>query len=88
MTSYSESSNYEKIVKIYNHKLKKLQSAYQLELLYSKFWELVPKNHLNQISKESFNLLFSKVYRVILPVYNYSKLSNFLENEWTSYAKE
>ncbi|MCQ2816063.1 MAG: nucleoside monophosphate kinase [archaeon] len=81
-------SKYKTVLKLYKHKLKVLRRWEPMKIIYDKFWDLLPHTLEGEISKESFILLFSKIYKVLLPIFNYSQIDKFVEGQWLIFSKE
>lgn len=87
-TSSKAVISYEDIFKIYKFKLKKLKDNFYLKPKLENYWDLLIKNHKNLIDKVEFLKLFVKIYKVILPIFNYGEIIPFLESEWALLSKE
>jgi hypothetical protein len=74
--------------KIYKYKLTKLQEDYYISNQIQKFWDLLDKDFKGEIDKTSFILLFAKIYKLILPIYNHNEINSFLEGEWQITRKQ
>ncbi len=70
------------IFKLYKNKLQKLQEDYFITVQIQKFWDLLEKDFKGEIEKNAFLLLFSKIYKLLLPIYNHNEINAFLEGEW------
>lgn len=81
------SVGFEEVFKIYKFKLQKLQKYSIIKKLIEKFWILLSHNFEGEIEKESFIMLFKKIYRVILPYFNHGEIYSFLEGEWILISK-
>jgi len=73
---------FNQVFKIYKFKLDKIRIYYDSQSQIEKFWQLLDKNFEGEIEKKSFVLLFSKIYKLILPVYNHNEIESFIEDEW------
>jgi adenylate/nucleoside-diphosphate kinase len=71
---------FNQIYKLYAHKLNKLSLG--LEPRIEKFWQLLEHNSEGEIEKKAFLELYSKFFRLILPIYNWHEIQIFLEGEW------
>ena len=73
---------------LYKHKLHILRSTYSLELLYEKYWKLLPHTLEDEITKQTFTLLFSKIFKVLLPIFNYPQIDKYIDGLWLTSSKE
>lgn len=76
------SVNFEEMFKIYKFKLHKLRNFYSIKKVIEKFWLLLTHNFNGEIEKDSFIMLFGKIYRLILPIFNHKEIYSFLDGEW------
>lgn len=76
------SVGFDEVFKIYKFKLHKLQKFSLIKKYIEKFWNLLNHNFEGEIEKETFIMLFKKIYRVILPYFNHGEIHSFLEGEW------
>jgi hypothetical protein len=81
------SVGFDEVYKIYKFKLLKLQKFSSIKKLIEKFWNLLNHNFEGEVEKESFIMLFRKIYRVILPYFNHGEIYSFLEGEWMLISK-
>ena len=81
------SVGFDEVFKIYKFKLLKLQKFSSIKKLIEKFWNLLNHNFEGEVDKESFIMLFRKIYRVILPYFNHGEIYSFLEGEWMLISK-
>ena len=49
----------------------------QLVHLYDKFWDLLPHTFEGEITKASFLMLYSKILKLLLPLFNHSEIDKF-----------
>ena len=73
---------------LYKHKLHILRSTYSLELLYEKYWKLLPHTLEDEITKQTFTLLFSKIFKILLPIFNYPQIDKYIDGLWLTSSKE
>jgi len=72
--------------KLYDYKLKAFSSDNIFKLQAEKYWALLDKNYNGEIEKKEYVKLFSKMYKLILPLHNYEEIPYFIENEWNIYS--
>lgn len=77
------SVGFEEVYKIYRFKLEKLRNYTPIKRAIEKFWILLPHDFEGNMEKENFICLFKKIYRLILPYYNYNEIYEFLDGEWS-----
>ncbi len=81
------SVGFDEVYKIYKFKLQKLKNYFPIKKVVEKFWFLQSHNFEGEIEKDSFVRLLRKIYRVILPYFNYGEINSFLEGEWSLLSK-
>ena len=79
--------DFNKILKIYNFKLAKMRDNLNINVSIQNFWNLLEHTSEGEIEKKSFLLIFSKIYKLILPIYNYDEIATHLDNEWLLSSK-
>jgi hypothetical protein len=77
------SFGFEEVYKIYRFKLEKLRNYTPIKKAIEKFWNLLPHDFEGNMEKDNFITLFKKIYRLILPYFNYNEIQEFLEGEWS-----
>ena len=77
------SVGFEEVYKIYRFKLEKLRNFTPIKRAIEKFWNLLPHDFEGNMEKDNFITLFKKIYRLILPYFNYNEIQDFLEGEWS-----
>lgn len=76
------SVGFDEVYKIYRFKLEKLRKYTPIKKAIEKFWNLLPHDFEGNMERDNFILLFKKIYRLILPYFNYNEIQEFLEGEW------
>ena len=71
----------------YKYKLSLIEKKYEFKRIYEKFWNLLPKTFEGDISQESFTCLFSKILKILLPLFNYKEIPKYCEGIWKRYVK-
>ena len=84
----SKQATFENVKLLYKYKLNILRQVPFLEERYEKFWNLIPHTFEGDITKASFTKLFSKIYKIILPIFNYSQIETFVDGQWILFNKE
>ena len=78
---------FENVKLIYNDQLQQIGKMDNFEQIYDKFWKLLPQTFEGEISKASFISLYSKILKILLPLFNYPQIGKFCEGIWTKYTK-
>lgn len=84
----SKQATFENVKLLYKNKLNILRQAPCLDDIYVKFWKLLPHTFEGDITKASFMKLFTKIYKVILPIFSYRQIDTFVEGQWILFNKE
>ena len=84
---FTNHKNFQNIKILYKYKLKNLRNIDFLKIQYENFWKLVPHNFEGEITKKDFLNLFTKIYKLILPIFNYEEIEKFLLGEWALQTK-
>jgi len=82
MEKLHQSSHISEFFKLYEYKLKVFRSDPIFKPIAEKYWNLLEKNFHGEIEKREFIKLFTKIYKLILPLYNYEEINKFIDNEW------
>ena len=78
---------FENVKLIYNDQLQQIGKMDNFEQIYDKFWKLLPQTFEGEISKASFIFLYSKILKILLPLFNHPQIGKFCEGLWTKYTK-
>jgi len=78
---------FENVKLIYNYQLGQIRKMDNFEQIYDKFWKLLPQTFEGEISKSSFLTLYTKIWKIILPLFNYGEINKFCEGIWARYTK-
>ena len=78
---------FENVKLIYNDQLIQIGKMDNFEQIYDKFWKLLPQTFEGEISKASFISLYSKILKILLPLFNYPQIGKFCEGVWAKYTK-
>ncbi len=84
---FTNHKNFQNIKILYKYKLKNLRNIDFLKIQYENFWKLVPHNFEGEITKKDFLNLFTKIYKLLLPIFNYEEIEKFLLGEWALQTK-
>ena len=57
------------------------------EQIYDKFRKLLPQTFEGELPKSSFTSLFSKILKILLPLFNYAQIPKFCDGLWLKYTK-
>ena len=79
---------FKEVYKLYKHKLQKYKNLKEISQTLKKFWDLIEKDTKGEINKNGFLLIFGKIFKFLLPVYNHIEINNFLEGEWLINRKQ
>ena len=71
----------------YKYKLSLIERSGEFLQIYEKFWNLLPKTFEGDITQESFICLFSKILKILLPLFNHSQIKKYCEGIWAKYVK-
>ena len=85
--SRSKQVTFENVKLLYKNKKNILRNLHNLLEIYKKFWGLCPHTIEGEISRNSFIILFRKIYKVIIPIFNYNEIDNFIEGFYVQFSK-
>ncbi len=85
--SRSKQVTFENVKLLYKNKKNILRNLHNLLEIYKKFWGLCPHTIEGEISRNSFIVLFRKIYKVIIPIFNYDEIDNFIEGFYVQFSK-
>ena len=71
----------------YKYQLNQIRNLFNFKQIYDKFWKLLPHTFEGEISKSSFISLYSKILKVLLPLFNYPQINKFCDGLWIKYTK-
>ena len=83
----TKQATFENVKLLYRNKKNALKGMHSLLEIYKKFWDLCEHTIEGEIPKKSFLDLFRKMYKVILPIFNYGEIDKFVEGIWDYYSK-
>ena len=72
---------------IYNYQKNQIGKMDNFEQIYDKFWKLLPQTFEGELPKSSFTSLFSKILKILLPLFNYAQIPKFCDGLWLKYTK-
>ena len=71
----------------YKYKLSLIERSDEFLKIYKKFWDLLPKTFEGDITQESFVCLFSKILKILLPLFNHGQIKKYCDGVWAKYVK-
>ena len=85
--SKTKQVTFENVKLLYKNKKNILRNLHNLLEIYKKFWDLCPHTTEGEITKNSFLILFKKIYKIILPIFNYGEIDKFIEGFYSQFSK-